>query len=94
VAELGITVKVAIHAGEVERDEDEIIGITVHVCATLVTLPFPGEIIVSGIVKNLVAGSGIEFTERGTYTLKGLPGEWQIFSPRVPDSEEAPVQPA
>ena len=79
---LGITVKVGIHAGEVEYDD--ISGITVLTGARITGAGQPGEVLVSHTVKELVAGSGITFTDRGTHSFKGLPGEWQLFTPDVP----------
>jgi class 3 adenylate cyclase len=79
---LGIAVKVGIHAGEVEYDD--ISGITVLTGARIMAIAQPGEVLVSHTVKDLVAGSGITFTERGTHVLKGLPGEWRLFTPDVP----------
>jgi class 3 adenylate cyclase len=79
---LGITVKVGIHAGEVEYDD--ISGITVLTGARIMGAGQPGEVLVSHTVKELVAGSGITFTDRGTHSFKGLPGEWRLFTPDVP----------
>jgi class 3 adenylate cyclase len=79
---LGITVTVGIHAGEVEYDD--ISGITVLTGARIMGAGQSGEVLVSHTVKELVAGSGITFTERGTHSFKGLPGEWQLFTPDVP----------
>jgi class 3 adenylate cyclase len=79
---LGITVKVGIHAGEVEYDD--ISGITVLTGARITGAGQPREVLVSHTVKELVAGSGITFTDRGTHSFKGLPGEWRLFTPDVP----------
>jgi class 3 adenylate cyclase len=81
---LGIAVKVGIHAGEVEYDD--ISGITVLTGARIMAIAQPGEVLVSHTVKDLVAGSGITFTERGTHVLRGLPGEWRLFTPDVPEA--------
>jgi class 3 adenylate cyclase len=81
---LGIAVKVGIHAGEVEYDD--ISGITVLTGARIMAIAQPGEVLVSPTVKDLVAGSGIPFTDRGTHILKGLPGEWRLFTPDVPEA--------
>ena len=80
---LGITVKVDIHAGEVEYDDRTIGGITVHTGARITGAARPGEVLVSNTVKELVTGSGITFTDRGTHPFKGLPGEWWLFTPDV-----------
>jgi class 3 adenylate cyclase len=79
---LRITVKVGIHAGEVEYDD--ISGITVLTGARIMGAGQSGEVLVSHTVTELVAGSGITFTDRGTHIFKGLPGEWRLFTPDVP----------
>jgi class 3 adenylate cyclase len=81
---LGLAARVGIHAGEVEYDDGSIIGITVHTGARVMGAARPGEVFVSHTVKELVAGSGITFTDRGTHVLRGLPGEWRLFTPDVP----------
>jgi class 3 adenylate cyclase len=81
---LGITVKVGIHAGEVESDD--ISGITVLTGVRITGAGQPGEVLVSHTVKELVTGSGITFTDRGTHVFKGLPGEWRLFTPDVPEA--------
>jgi class 3 adenylate cyclase len=83
---LGIMVKVGIHAGEVEYDGRTIGGITVHTGSRITGAAQPGEVLVSHTVKDLVAGSGITFTDRGTHLLRGLPGEWRLFTPDVPET--------
>jgi class 3 adenylate cyclase len=55
-------------------------GIAVHIGARVVAMSHPGEVLVSSTVKDLVAGSGIAFTDRGTHVLKGIPGEWRLYS--------------
>jgi class 3 adenylate cyclase len=87
---LGIAVKVGIHAGEVESDDRAIGGITVVTGARITGAAQPGEVLVSQTVKDLVTGSGITFTDRGTHRFKGLPGEWRLFTPDVPE-ESAPT---
>jgi class 3 adenylate cyclase len=83
VKELGLDMRIGVHAGEVEHAGEGLIGITVHIGARVASMADPGEVLVSSTVKDLVAGSGITFTARGTYALKGLPGEWPLFSPDV-----------
>jgi class 3 adenylate cyclase len=83
---LGIEVRVGVHAGEVEPEGEEVTGITVHTGSRVTSMANPGEVLVSGTVKDLVAGSGITFTDRGTHSLKGLPGEWRLFAPDVPEA--------
>ena len=68
------------HAGECEVMGDDIGGIAVHIGARVAALAGPGEVLVSSTVKDLVAGSGIDFTERGVQQLRGVPGEWSLFA--------------
>jgi class 3 adenylate cyclase len=86
-----MAVKVGIHAGEVEYDDDGTIsGITVFTGFRITQIAQPGEVLVSNTVKELVAGSGITFTERGTYIFKGFPAEWRLFTPDVPKVSAPP----
>ena len=80
---LGFEVKVGVHAGEVEHAGEDLVGITVHIGARVASMADPGEVLVTNTVKDLVVGSGIMFMARGTYTLRGLPGEWPLFAPDV-----------
>ena len=80
---LEMPVRVGIHAGEVEYDDGTISGITVNTGSRVLGAAQPGEILVSNTVKDLMAGSGITFTDRGTHIFKGLPGEWRLFTPDV-----------
>ena len=59
---------------------DDVGGIAVHIGARVAAAAAPGEVLVSSTVRDLVAGSGIEFDERGVHALKGLPGEWRLFA--------------
>jgi class 3 adenylate cyclase len=68
-----------LHAGECEVVGDKIGGIAVHIGARVASAAEPGDVRVSNTVKDLVAGSGIAFKERGAHVLKGLPGEWPLF---------------
>jgi class 3 adenylate cyclase len=79
--QLGIDVRSGLHTGECELRGDDIGGIAVHIGARVAALAGAGEVLVSNTVKDLVNGSGITFRDRGTHALKGLPGEWQLFSP-------------
>jgi class 3 adenylate cyclase len=79
--ELGIDVRCGLHTGECEIRDDDIGGIAVHIGARVAALAQAGEVLVSSTVKDLVNGSGIAFSERGTHTLKGVPGQWQLFAP-------------
>ena len=77
---LGIELRIGLHTGECEVRGDDLGGLAVHVAARVGALATSGEILVSGMVKDLVAGSGIEFTERGEHELKGVPGSWRLFA--------------
>ena len=77
---LGIDVRIGLHAGEVELAGDDVEGIAVHIAARVGALAGAGEVLVSSTVKDLVAGSGIGFDERGTHELKGIPDEWRLFA--------------
>ena len=78
--ELGLDVRAGIHTGECELVGEKIAGIAVHTGARVAALARPGEVVVSSTVRDLVAGSGIEFVDRGRAELKGVPGEWQLWS--------------
>jgi pimeloyl-ACP methyl ester carboxylesterase len=77
---LGLEVRAGLHTGECERRGEDLGGISVHIGARVAALAGPGEVLVSGTVKDLVAGSGIGFTDRGMQVLKGVPGEWRVFA--------------
>jgi class 3 adenylate cyclase len=81
---LGIQVRAGIHTGECEVSDDGITGVAVHVAARVMAGAEPGQILVSKTVKELVAGSGIRFEDRGPHSLKGVPGEWDLFAVRLP----------
>jgi pimeloyl-ACP methyl ester carboxylesterase len=80
VRTLGLEVRAGLHTGEVELAGTDIRGIAVHIGARVAALAGAGEILVSSTVKDLVAGSGIEFEERGTHALKGVSGEWRLYA--------------
>jgi class 3 adenylate cyclase len=80
VRPLGIEVRAGLHTGECEIRGDDIAGITVNIGARISALAGAGEVLVSGTVKDLVVGSDIDFEERGTHPLKGVPGEWRVFA--------------
>jgi class 3 adenylate cyclase len=69
-----------LHAGECQTIGDKIGGIAVHMGSRIASLAGSGEIMVSSTVKDLVAGSGLRFRERGSHELKGVPGQWQLYS--------------
>ena len=70
----GLTARAGIHTGEVELQGDDVRGIAVHMAARIVAIAEPGEVLVSGTVQDLLAGSGLEFTERGAFELRGIEG--------------------
>jgi class 3 adenylate cyclase len=80
VQALGIEVRAGLHTGECEVRGDDIGGIAVHIGARVSALAGPNEVLVSSTLRDLVIGSGLEFEERGSHELKGVPGEWHIFA--------------
>jgi class 3 adenylate cyclase len=80
VARLGVQVRAGAHTGEVELRGDDIGGIAVHIASRVAGLAGPGEVLVSRTVKDLTAGSGISFEDRGEHTLKGVADPWQLFA--------------
>lgn len=79
VRPLEVEIRAGLHTGEVELAETGVEGIAVHIGARVAALAQPGEVLVSSTVKDLVVGSQIEFTDRGTHQLKGVPGEWSLY---------------
>jgi class 3 adenylate cyclase len=79
-AVLGLDVRAGLHTGECEVMGDDVGGIAVHIGARVAALAHGREVLVSSTVKDLVAGSNIDFTERGAHSLKGVPGEWRLFA--------------
>jgi class 3 adenylate cyclase len=80
VQALGIELRAGLHTGECEVRGDDIGGIGVHIGARVSALAGRNEVLVSSTLRDLVIGSGLEFEERGSYELKGVPGEWRIFA--------------
>jgi class 3 adenylate cyclase len=80
VHDLGLTVRAGLHTGECEVANGKVSGIAVHTGARVAAQALADEVLVSSTVKDLVAGSGITFTERGLRELKGIPGEWRVFA--------------
>jgi len=80
VQELGIAVRAGLHTGECELVDGKITGIAVHTGARVAAHAGPGEVLVSSTVKDLVAGSGLEFEDRGVHELKGIPGQWRLYA--------------
>ena len=80
VRQFGIDVRAGIHTGECEVSGTSLAGIALHIGARVAAIAGPGEVLVSHTVKDLVAGSGIVFANRGSHPLRGIPGEWTIFA--------------
>ena len=72
--------RAGLHTGECELMDDDVGGIAVHIGARVAASAAPGEVLVSSTVKDLVAGSGLRFADRGMQSLKGIPGEWRLFA--------------
>jgi class 3 adenylate cyclase len=79
-SEFGLDVRTGVHTGEVEVMGQDVGGIAVHIGARIMACAGPGEVVVSGTVKDLVVGSGIDFEERGERELRGVPGRWRLFA--------------
>jgi pimeloyl-ACP methyl ester carboxylesterase len=80
-AALGLRIRGGVHAGEVERDTSGAIsGLAVHIGARVMAAADPGEVLVSGTVKDLVVGAGLAFADRGEHTLRGVPGSWRLHA--------------
>jgi pimeloyl-ACP methyl ester carboxylesterase len=79
---LGLQLRAGIHTGECELVGGKVAGLAVHTGARVASVAGAGEVLVSSTVKDLVAGSGIEFEDRGAHELKGVPGEWRLFAVR------------
>jgi class 3 adenylate cyclase/dienelactone hydrolase len=80
VRDVGLDVRSGLHTGECELSCGSVRGIAVHTGARVAAVASPGEVLVSSTVKDLVAGSGIEFADRGVHELKGIPGEWRLYA--------------
>ncbi len=75
----GITIRAGLHTGEIERRDDDIAGIAVHIGARIAALAGPNEVLVSRTVRDLVEGSDLRFEDRGSHPLKGVPVPWQVY---------------
>jgi pimeloyl-ACP methyl ester carboxylesterase len=80
VRDLGIEIRAGLHTGEVEVLRDGLAGVAVHIGQRVLGSAQPGEVLVSSTVKDLTAGSGLEFEDRGLHALKGVPEEWRLFA--------------
>ncbi|MFI5372863.1 MAG: adenylate/guanylate cyclase domain-containing protein, partial [Candidatus Eisenbacteria bacterium] len=92
---LGLEVRAGLHTGECEHLDGRVRGIAVHTAARLARLAQPGEVLVTATVRDVVAGSGIRFEDRGARTLKGIPGLWRLYAvasgdQRAPDTPVVP----
>ena len=81
--EMGLQIRTGLHTGECELVADEVRGTAVDIAARVTSLAHPDEVLLSSTVKDLVAGSNIQFVDRGIHTLEAIPGEWHLF--RVAD---------
>jgi class 3 adenylate cyclase len=79
VRALGLQVRTGLHTGECELAGDGVVGIAVHIGARVAALAGPDEVLVSSTVRDLVAGSGLQFVDRGPHRLKGVPDEWRLY---------------
>jgi len=80
VGRIGLSIRAGLHAGEVELVGEDIAGIAVHAAARVAAQAGANEVWTSRTVRDLVAGSGLEFTERGEFQLRGIPGSWPLFT--------------
>jgi class 3 adenylate cyclase len=80
VVKLGVEIRAGLHTGEVELRGEDVGGIAVNLAARVMGKAGPGEVLASSTVKDLVVGSGIEFEDRGSHELKGVPGEWRLYA--------------
>ncbi|MGH2608995.1 MAG: adenylate/guanylate cyclase domain-containing protein [Tepidiformaceae bacterium] len=80
VRPLGVRIRAGLHTGECEVIGDKLSGIAVHIGARVASLAAPDEVLVSSTVKDLVAGSGLRFQDRGVHSLRGVPGDWRLFA--------------
>jgi len=79
-ASLDLQVRAGLHAGEIESTADDIVGLAVHVAARVAALAGPAEVLVSSTVRDLVFGSDVAFSDRGSRVLKGVPGRWRLYA--------------
>jgi class 3 adenylate cyclase len=77
---LGLQVRAGLHTGELEVMDGDLSGLAVHIASRVMSAAGPNEVLVSGTVKDLVVGSGIDFEDRGERELRGVPGEWRLYA--------------
>ena len=80
VRRLGLEIRAGIHTGECEMASGDVAGVAVHVTSRVQSAANAGEVLVSGVVRDLVSGSGLRTTDRGIHQLKGLGGQWPLFA--------------
>jgi DNA-binding NarL/FixJ family response regulator len=80
VRTLGLEVRAGLHTGEVERQGRGVSGVAVHIGARVMALAQPGDVLVSSVVRNVMIGSELTFMDQGSHSLKGIPGDWQLFA--------------
>lgn len=83
LGDIGLVIRGGLHTSEVELVDGDVQGLGVHIAARLMDLASPGELIGSSVVRDLAVGSGLQFADRGTQELKGVPGEWRVFGVTV-----------
>ncbi len=99
VQKVGLTIRVGLHSGECQTGGEKVCGLNVHAAARVMGAAAPGQILVSGALRQALAGSGLEFRDCGAYTLKGIPGRWQLYAVASPPlaaaspTDEARVRP-
>lgn len=84
VRAIGLEIRAGVHTGEIELVDGDVLGIAVDIGARISALADAGEVLVSSTVKDLVVGSGIEFEDRGSHVLKGVPDQWRVFAAKAP----------
>lgn len=80
VRRLGVEIRAGLHTGECELQSGKLAGMAVHIAARVQAIAAPGEVLVSRTVRELAVGSGLHFEDRGEHTLKGVPGDWRLYS--------------
>ena len=77
---MGVDVRVGLHAGEIIERADDVSGVAVHIAARVAAIAKPREVLVTRTIKDLVAGAGLTFADRGEHTLKGIDEAWQLYA--------------
>jgi class 3 adenylate cyclase len=92
VRTIGLAVRAGVHTGEIVLAGDDVRGIAVHIGGRIAALADAGEVLVSSAVRDLVAGSGLRFDDRGRHSLRGVPDEWQLLALADGRIDEEPVR--